>query len=416
MLESCFKNCRHRAVSHQGYGARCGLSVFPRSFLDQDAAQQANAEKQLAFSPSDHREAGHRRADWGVIRFLHYGGRDPVGADQMATGTGRRQFIAALGGAAVGWPLATRAQQTRDMRTVGVIMSVAENDAESQTRIAALRQGFEELGWKDGQNVHIEYRWVAGKNDLIEQYTQEIVALRPDVILANGTGVVVALQKITSTIPIVCVLVNDPVGLGFVKNLARPGGNITGFTFIDPELISKWMALLKESTPGLNRSALLFNPLTAPYYRTFLSEIEAARLAGPLDLAAMPVGTPEEMDTIIKVLGQKPGSSLIIPPDAFLVVRIPRIAQLAADNRLPAISVYRPFAVAGGLMSYGPDTADIFRRSATYVDRILKGTSPAGLPVQQPTKFDFVINLKAAKELGLNLPPTLLALADEVIA
>jgi len=330
----------------------------------------------------------------------------------------RREFITLLSGAtsaAVAWPLATRAQKTRDMRTVGVILSVAENDAESQTRIAAFRQGFEELGWKDRQNVHIDYRWIAGKNDLIAQYTQEIVALHPDVILANGTGVVIALRKITSTIPIVCVLVNDPVGLGFVKSLARPGGNITGFTYIDADMISKWMGLLKDATPDLSRAALLFNPATAPYYRTFLSEIEAAPPAEPLELAAMPVDTPEEMETAIKALGQKPGGSLIVPPDAFLVVRIQRIAQLAADNRLPAISIYRPFAIGGGLMSYGPDTADIFRRSATYVDRILKGTSPAGLPVQQPTKFDFVINLKASKELGLNLPATLLALADEVI-
>jgi putative ABC transport system substrate-binding protein len=333
----------------------------------------------------------------------------------VAIGIGRRQFISALGGASLAWPPTAQAQQTRDMRTVGVIMSVAENDAESQTRIAAFRQGFEELGWKDRRDVRIEYRWVARNSDLIEQYTQEIVALRPDVILANGTGVLVALQKLTSTIPIVCVLVNDPVGLGFVKSLARPGGNITGFTYIDSDMISKWMGLLKDATPDLSRAALLFNPATAPYYRTFLSEIGAARLAEPLDLAAMPVGTPEEMDTAIKVLGQKPGSSMIIPPDAFLVVRIQKIAQLVADNRLPAISIYRPFAVAGGLMSYGPDTADIFRRSATYVDGILKGTSPAELPVQQPTKFDFVINLKAAKELSLNPPPALLAVADEVI-
>ena len=170
--------------------------------------------------------------------------------------------------------------------------------------IAAFRQGFEELGWKDGQNVHVEYRWVAGKEDLIKQYTQEIAALRPDVILANGTGVIIALQKITNTIPIVSVLVNDPVGLGFVKSLAHPGGNITGFTYIDPDMISKWMGLLKEVTPDLSRVALLFNPVTAPYYRAFLSEIGAARLAGPLDLAALPVGTLEEMDTAIKVLGQ----------------------------------------------------------------------------------------------------------------
>jgi putative ABC transport system substrate-binding protein len=241
------------------------------------------------------------------------------------------------------------------------------------------------------------------------------VALNPDVILANGTPVVAALQKLTGSIPIVCAMVNDPVGLGFVKSLARPGGNITGFTFIDPELISKWLSLLKDSTPSLNRAALLFNPLTAPFYRNFLSEIEASQQTRPIDLAAMPVRTPEEMDATIKTLGQNPGSSLIIGPDPFLIVHIQKIAQLAANNRLPAISVYRPFAVAGGLLSYGPDTADIFRQSASYVDRILRGASPADLPVQQPIKFEFVINLKAAKGLGLTVPPTLLALADEVI-
>jgi putative ABC transport system substrate-binding protein len=326
----------------------------------------------------------------------------------------RREFITALGATAT-WSLTAQAQQQGRMRSVGVIMSVAENDTESQTRIAAFRQGFEELGWKDRQNIQIEYRWVAGNSDLLKRYTQEIVALRPDVILANGTGVVVALQKITGTIPIVGVLVNDPVGLGFVKSLAHPGGNITGFTYIDPEMISKWMGLLKDVTPDLNRTALLFNPTTAPYYRTFLSEIAAARQAKPLDLVAMPVGSLEEMETAIKVFGKTPGGSLIIPSDTFIVVRIENIAQFAAANRLAAISIYRPFAVAGGLMSYGPDTADIFRRSATYVDRILKGTNPAELPVQQPTKFDFVINLKTAKALGLTIPPGVLAIADEVI-
>ncbi len=326
----------------------------------------------------------------------------------------RREFVGLVGGAAA-WPLAAHAQQAHDKRVVGVIMSVAENDTESQTRVAAFRQGFEELGWKDRQNVHIEYRWVAGNSDLLERYSQEIVALRPDVILANGTGVVVALQKITSTIPIVGVLVNDPVGLGFVKSLAHPGGNITGFTYIDREMISKWMGLLKDAIPDLNRAALLFNPATAPYYRTFLSEIAAAQRAEPLNLVAMPVSSPQEMEMAVKVLGMTPGGSLIIPSDTFIVVRIEKIAQFAAANRLAAISIYRPFAVAGGLMSYGPDTADIFRRSATYVDRILKGTNPAELPVQQPTKFDFVINLKTAQALGLTIPPGVLAIADEVI-
>jgi hypothetical protein len=187
-----------------------------------------------------------------------------VAAGQMAIGIGRRQFMSALGGAAVALPLVARAQQTRGTRTVGVLMAIAESDADSQTRIAAFRQSFEELGWTDGQNVRIEYRWAAGKMDVIEQYAHEIVALNPDVILANGTPVVAALQGITSSIPIVCALVNDPVGLGFVKSLARPGGNITGFTFIDPELISKWIELLKDATPDLSRAALLFNPVTAP--------------------------------------------------------------------------------------------------------------------------------------------------------
>ena len=241
------------------------------------------------------------------------------------------------------------------------------------------------------------------------------MALRPDVILANGTGVVIALQKITSTIPIVCVLVNDPVGLGFVRSLARPGGNITGFTHIDPELISKWMGLLKDVTPDLSRAALLFNPVTAPYYRNFLSQIETARLPGLIALEAMPVGTLAELESAIVAFAQRPGGSFMIGPDAFMITHIAEIAQLVANNRVPTISVYRPFTVAGGLMSYGPDTADIFRQAASYVDRILKGERPADLPVQQPTKFEFIVNLKAAKSLGLTIPSGVVAIADEVI-
>ena len=338
-----------------------------------------------------------------------------VAAGQMAIGIGRRQFMSALGGAAVALPLVARAQQTRGTRTVGVLMAIAESDADSQTRIAAFRQSFEELGWTDGQNVRIEYRWAAGKMDVIEQYAHEIVALNPDVILANGTPVVAALQRITSSIPIVCALVNDPVGLGFVKSLARPGGNITGFTFIDPELISKWIELLKDATPDLSRAALLFNPVTAPFYRKFLSQIETAHLPGLITLEAMPVDTPVELESAIAKFAQRPGGSLMIGPDAFMIVHIDEIARLAVKNRLPGISVYRPFAVAGGLMSYGPDTADIFRQAASYVDRILRGAHPAELPVQQPTKFEFIVNLKAAKGLGLSLPPNLLSLADDVI-
>ena len=326
--------------------------------------------------------------------------------------------MALVGGAAVTpmlLPLAARAQQKSGMRTVGVVMSLAENDTDSQARIVAFRQAFEELGWKDGQNVRIEYRWTAGKIELVEQYARELVALAPDVILANGTPVVAALHKITGSIPIVWALMNDPVGLGFVKTLARPGGNITGFTFIDPELVSKWMGLLKEAVPALARAALLFNPVTAPFYRNFLDEIGAAHQAEPINLVAMPVSGPQDMESAVTAFAQQPGSGLIVGPDSFNIVRIQEIAQLAMKNQLPAISVYRPFAVAGGLMSYGPDTTDIFRQSASYVDRILKGASPADLPVQQPTKFEFIVNQKAASVLGLKLPPNLLSLADEVI-
>jgi putative ABC transport system substrate-binding protein len=327
----------------------------------------------------------------------------------------RRAFIGALGGAAVAWPLAARAQRTGSMRNVGVLLSGIESDPDSQVRIAAFRQGFAELGWKDGGNVHIEYRWSAGKSELIRQYAEELVSLAPDVILANSTPVIAAFKSITTSVPIVFALAIDPVGLGQVKSLARPGGNFTGFTFIDPALIGKWAELIREAAPGVIRAALLFNPKTTPFYPGWLREIETARQAGGVELIAMPVTTTAEMETAVNTLAQKPDSSLMIGPDPFNVVRIKQMAQLATQNRLPAISVYRPFAVEGGLIAYGPDTADIFRRAAGYVDRILKGANPAELPVQQPDKFEFIVNLKAAKTLGLTMPRTLLATADEVI-
>jgi putative ABC transport system substrate-binding protein len=327
----------------------------------------------------------------------------------------RREFMAMIGGAAVTWPLAARAQRTGGVRKVRVLLSGVESDPDSQVRIAAFRRGFAELGWRDGENVHIEYRWSAGKSELIRQYAEELVALAPDVILANSTPVIAALKSITASVPIVFALAIDPVGLGHVKSLSRPGGNFTGFTFIDPELIGKWAALLKDAMPDVSRAALLFDPKTTPFYPGWLHEIEAAHQAGGIELIAMPVATTGEMETAVNALAQKPGSSLMIGPDPFNVVRIKRIADLAAQNRLPAISVYRPFAVEGGLMAYGPDTAEIFRRSAGYVDRILKGANPAELPVQQPDKFEFIINLRAAKALALTMSRTLLATADEVI-
>jgi putative ABC transport system substrate-binding protein len=301
------------------------------------------------------------------------------------------------------------------VRKLGVLLSGVESDPDSQLRIAAFRRGFSELGWKEAENVHIEYRWSAGKSELIRQYAEELVALKPDVILANSTPVIVTLKSLTTSIPVVFALATDPVGLGHVQSLSRPGGNFTGFTFIDPALIGKWIGFLREIMPNVARAGLLFNPKTTPYYPAWIREIEAARQSGATELVAMPVESTAEMETAIVALAQNPGSCLMIGPDPFNVVRIKQIAQLAAQTRLPAISVYRPFAIEGGLMAYGPDTADIFRRSAGYVDRILKGASPAELPVQQPDKFEFVINLKAAKALGLTVPATLLALADEVI-
>ena len=324
----------------------------------------------------------------------------------------RREFFVLAGGAAA-WPFAARAQRT--LPVIGVLMAGAESAPDNQTRIAAFRRGFAELGWKDGDNVHLEVRWSAGKSDLIRQYAREIVALAPDVIVANSTPVIEAFHNLTTSIPIVFALAIDPVALGHVKSLARPGGNFTGFTFIDSDLIGKWMELLKQMAPVTTRAALLFNPATSPYYDHFVRRIQADRVSGAIELIAMPVGTDGEMDVAITALAQTPGSGLMFGPDPFNQVRVRQIAQIAERNRLPAVSVYRPFTTEGGLMAYGPDTADVFRRSAAYVDRILKGSKPADLPVQQPTKFEFIINRKTATRLGIEVPPTLLAVADEVI-
>jgi putative ABC transport system substrate-binding protein len=325
----------------------------------------------------------------------------------------RREFISLVGGTAAAWPLAARAQQ--GMRKLGVLMIVAENDPDSKRRIAAFQQGLRDLGWHDGQNIHIDYRWSAGRPDLIHQYAQEMVALAPDVILANGTTVVAELKALTRSIPIVFALATDPVSFGFVDSLSRPGGNITGFSFINAELLGKWTALLKVAAPGVNRAALLYNPKITPFYPNFLRELAAMPQSAALEIVPATVETVDDLQTTIEALGRTPGTSLIIGPDAFLIVHMDKVARLAAANRLPGISVYRQFVMEGGLMSYGPDTADIFRRSAGYIDRILKGAKPAELPVQQPSKFECVVGKKAADALGIELSPNLLAIADEVI-
>jgi putative ABC transport system substrate-binding protein len=325
----------------------------------------------------------------------------------------RREFISLIGGTAAAWPLAVRAQQP--MRKLGVLMIVGENDPDSKRRIAAFQEGLRGLGWHDGQNIHIEYRWAAGRAELIRQYAQELVALAPDVVLANGTNVIAELKRLTRSIPIVCALLIDPVNFGFVDSLSHPGGNITGFSFINPELIGKWTALLKDAAPGVTKAALLHNPKITPFYPRFLRKLAATPQLAALQIEPTTVETVDDLQRAIEALGRTPGAGLIIGPDAFMIGHMDRIAQLALANRLPGISVYRQFVMEGGLMSYGPDTADIFRRSAGYVDRILKGANPAELPVQQPNKFECVIGKKAADALGLELSPSLLAIADEVI-
>jgi len=325
----------------------------------------------------------------------------------------RRDFISLAGGAAAWWPLAARAQQP--MRKLGVLMIVAEDDPDSKLRIAAFQQGLRELGWEDGRNIQIEYRWAAGRPELVRQYAREIVALAPDVILADGAMVIAELKQLTRAMPIVVALAVDPVSLGFVNSLSRPGGNITGFTFINSELIGKWTSLIKGAAPGVKRAALLYNPKITPFYPDFLREIAAAPQSVALEVFPATVDTVANLQTTVEALARSPGTGLLIGPDAFSIGNIAKIAELAAANRLPGISVYRQFVAEGGLMSYGPDVPDIFRRSAGYVDRILKGANPAELPVQQPAKFEFVVNQKAAAALGLTLSPTLLSLADEVI-
>jgi putative ABC transport system substrate-binding protein len=270
-----------------------------------------------------------------------------------------------------------------------------------------------ELGYIEGKNLVMEWRFADNSNERMAQMAAELVQMKPDVIVTLGVPPTAALKKLTTTIPIVMGTATDPLGAGLVASLSRPGGNITGFTFIDPELIGKWMELLKQVAPSINRAALVFNPKTAPFYYNFMRTLEATRAS--IELGAMTAGTMEELRAAVNDQDRNPGGSIIVGPDPFTIVHIREIAALSQEHKLPAISVYRQFVTDGGLMSYGPDTMDIFRRSASYIDRILKGASPAELPVQQPTKFELCVNLKSAHALGLTVPPTVLALADEVI-
>ena len=328
----------------------------------------------------------------------------------------RRDFITLLGGAAVAWPRTAHAQQPDRMRRIGVLMGWDENDPEAQFNLAAFVQGLQQLGWVDGRNVRIDYRWANGDINRMRMFAKELVDLQPDVILANTTPVTAALQRETRTIPIVFVIVSDPVGAGFVAGLPRPGGNITGFIHTEGEIAGKLLELLTEIAPGVKRAAIMYNPNTAPGGGShYLPSFEATARSFKMEPIAAPVHNDAEIETVIASLGREPGGGLIAMPDGFTFVHRAPIILLAARSNVPAVYWNSVIARDGGLLSYGPDNADILRRAAPYVDRILRGAKPAELPVQTPVKFELVINLKTAKALGLDVPWFLQQRADEVI-
>jgi len=327
----------------------------------------------------------------------------------------RRAFITLLSGAVAAWPLAARAQQAERVRRVAFLHVYAENDPEVLPRVVAFRQGLEALGWVENRNIRVAHRYSGGDLNRIQTYATELVRSAPDLIAGSGTAIIAALKQATHTIPIVFSVVNDPVGQGFVTTLSRPGGNITGFTFVDFPMVGKWLEMLKEIAPGVRHVTLLFDPDASPYYPVFLREFGAGPASLAVELSASPVRDEAEIEATITAFAGESAGGLIVAPDAFINTRRRLIMALVERHRLPAIYGFRQFVTEGALISYGPDTADIVRRSASYVDRILKGEKPAALPVQAPTKYELVINLKTAKALGLDVPATLLARADEVI-
>jgi putative tryptophan/tyrosine transport system substrate-binding protein len=327
----------------------------------------------------------------------------------------RREFITLLGGAAA-WPITARAQQPERMRRIGVLMAFDKGDAEAQSSIAALLQGLQELGWTESRNLNVEYRFGSERPEVLRANALELNALHLDLIVARATPAVTALVKANVTIPIVFTVVIDPVSSGFVKSWARPGGNITGFAQFEPSIAGKWLEVLKEIAPTVTRVAILFNPDTAPLRGSiFLKSLDDAAPSLGLKLVKTPVHDDRGIEEIGVELTREPGGGIIAMPDSFITFHREQILAVAARYRLPAAYPYAYFSKSGGLISYGASTVDLHRRAASYVDRILRGAKPADLPVQQPTKFELVINLKTAKALGLTVPPSLLDRADEVI-
>jgi putative ABC transport system substrate-binding protein len=327
----------------------------------------------------------------------------------------RREFITLLGGAAVAWSVAAHAQQTERVRRIGVLTSSAESDQEGQSSVAAFREVLRKLGWMEGRNSEIDIRWAAADVELMKRFAKELVTLQPDLILTSSTPATAAMLQQTRTIPIIFVLVADPVGSGFVASLPRPGGNATGFTPIVGSLGGKWVELLKEIAPRVARVTLLFNPPTATFVEGYLNPFKAAATSLGAEAIVAPVNDMPGVESLVTAEAREPSSGLVVIPDAFTVGHRAEITALAARYHVPAIYWSRSFAEVGGLISYGPYIVDEYRRAASYADRILQGSKPSELPVQAPVKFELVVNLKTAKALGLDVPPSLLAAADEVI-
>ena len=334
----------------------------------------------------------------------------------MAIGIGRREFTFTLGGAVLALPFPTRAQQPDRVRRIGTLMGYAETDREAQTDVAAFREGMQNLGWAEGRNIRIETRWARPENaGSRERFAKELVALQPELILSHTTPTTTALLRETRTIPIVFANVSDPIGSGFVASLSRPGGNVTGFTTIEDSMGGKWLELLKEIAPHTKRVAFLFNPETATYAEYYLNLFKAAGARFALEATSAPVRDRSEIESVMATLGGQPNGGFVVMPDSFLIAHRAEITSLAARYRVPAVYPFRFFAEVGGLLAYGVDLSDNFRRVALYADRILKGEKSGDLPVQGPAKFEFIINLKTAKTLGLEVPSTLIARADGVI-
>jgi putative ABC transport system substrate-binding protein len=328
----------------------------------------------------------------------------------------RRELITLLGGGAVVWPLAARAQQGGGMRRIGVLMNFAESDPEAKAWVAAFREGFHSLGWTEGRNVRIDTRWATPDDaESIQRLAKELVALQPDLILTQGTPATAALLQQTRTIPIIFAMVVDPVGSGFVASFPRPGGNVTGFIVMEPTMAGKWLELLKEIAPRVNRVAFLFNPATAPFAEYWLTPFKAAAASFAVEAIVAPVRDTAELETAVATQAREPNGGLIVMPESFMSAHRAEVVSLAARYRLPAVYAFRFFTELGGLLAYGSDFRDNWRRAATYVDRILKGAKPSELLVQAPVKFELVINMKTARALGLDVPAQLQQIADEVI-